>query len=139
MATTEYGDISPRTAAYAAAQLLKRGMPYLVLEKFGQMKPIPKNNSDTIKFRRYDALDPSPNTLSEGVTPSSKKLSKTDVSATLQQYGDLVEITDVVEDTHEDPVLDEATEILGEQASQMIETVRFNVLKAGTNVDKCAA
>ena len=35
MAMTVYGDISPRTAAFAAVELLKRAMPYLCLEKFG--------------------------------------------------------------------------------------------------------
>jgi hypothetical protein len=30
-----YGDISPRTAAYASVELLKRSMPYMLLEKFG--------------------------------------------------------------------------------------------------------
>lgn len=47
---------------------------------------------------------------------------------------DLVTITDVVMDTHEDPVLQEAIAILGEQAAIMLEKVRFNVLKAGTTV-----
>ena len=111
-----------------------RALPYLVLEKFGQVKPIPERNSKVTKFRRYEALSPTPNTLSEGVTPSAKQLTVTDVTATLVQYGDLVTITDVVMDTHEDPVLQEATAILGEQAAQMIETVRFNVVKAGTSV-----
>lgn len=134
MATTDYGSISPRTAAYAAKEMLRRGQPYLVIERFGQMKPIPKNKTDSIKFRRYEALDNTPNTLTEGVTPSSKQLSATDVQATLSQYGDLVEITDKVADTHEDDVLNEAVDILGEQAAQMIEKVRFNVIKAGSNV-----
>ena len=35
MAMTVYGDISPRTAAYVVIELLKRSMPFLVLEKFG--------------------------------------------------------------------------------------------------------
>ncbi|WP_018865123.1 N4-gp56 family major capsid protein [Thioalkalivibrio sp. ARh3] len=131
---TTYGDISPRTAAYAAKEMLRRGIPYLVLERFGQSKPIPRNKTDTVKFRRYEALDPSPNALDEGVTPTAKKLTKTDYPAQLTQYGDLVEITDVVQDTHEDPVLNESVEILGEQQAQMIETVRYNILKAGTNV-----
>jgi N4-gp56 family major capsid protein len=43
-------------------------------------------------------------------------------------------ITDVIEDVHTDPVLQQATEALGEQAAQTVETLRFNVLKAGTNV-----
>jgi N4-gp56 family major capsid protein len=40
----------------------------------------------------------------------------------------------VVQDTHEDPVLMEAVDILSEQAAQMIETVRYGIIKAGTNV-----
>lgn len=134
MADTTYGDISPRTAAYAAVDLLARGIPYLVIEKFGQTKPLPMKKSKVITFRRYNSLSATPNALTEGVTPSAKTLTKTDVSATLSQYGDLVTISDVVMDTHEDPVLKEATDILGEQSAQMIETVRYNVLKAGTNV-----
>ena len=131
---TLYGDITPRTAVYAQKQFLRRALPFLILEKFGQGKPIPEKSSKVTKFRRYEALDPAPNVLSEGVTPASKKLAVTDVTATLVQYGDLVTISDVVMDTHEDPVLQEAIDILGEQAAQMIETMRFGILVAGTNV-----
>ena len=134
MANTEYGDISPRTAAYAERELLKRALPYLVIEKFGQAKPIPTKSSKTMKFRRYDSLAVATTALTEGVTPTSKQLSVTDKSVTLAQHGDLVTITDVVQDTHEDPVLQESVEILGEQAAQTIETLRFNILKGGTSV-----
>jgi N4-gp56 family major capsid protein len=134
MPSTAYGDISPRTAAYAEKELLTRGLPYLVLEKFGQAKPLPSNSSKVMKFRRYNSLPTTPVALVEGVTPASRALVVTDVTATLQQYGDLVTITDVIMDTHEDPVLQEAVEVLGEQAAQMIEKMRFGVLKAGTNV-----
>lgn len=134
MANTTYGDISPRTAAYAEKELLKRGIPYLVLEKFGQAKSLPSNSSKVIKFRRYNALPNTPVTLTEGVTPTSRQLTVTDVTATLQQYGDLVTITDVILDTHEDDTLNEAIDVLGEQAAQMIEKMRYGILKAGTNV-----
>ncbi|CDS48918.1 hypothetical protein [Polaromonas sp. CG9_12] len=134
MAQSAYGDISPRTAAYAAKKLLKRGLPYLVLEKFGQAQPLPAHNSKVVKFRRYTALPTTPVALTEGVTPAGQTLQATDVTATLQQYGDKTTITDVVIDTHEDPVMNEAVNLLGEQAAQMIEKMRFGVLKAGTNV-----
>lgn len=131
---TTYGDISPRTAAYAEKELLKRALPYLVIEKFGQSKTLPANNTKTMKFRRYNALDNTPTVLIEGVTPAAKPLGYTDVTANLQQYGSLVTITDVIMDTHEDNVLNEAIDVLSEQAAQMIEKMRFGVLKAGTNV-----
>lgn len=131
---TVYGDISPRTAAYAEKELLKRGLPFLVLEKFGQAKPLPENSTKVMKFRRYNALPNTPQALTEGVTPTGQTLTVTDVTATLTQYGDRVTITDVILDTHEDQTLNEAVNLLGEQAAQMIEKMRFGVLKAGTNV-----
>jgi N4-gp56 family major capsid protein len=157
--TTSYGDISPRTAAFVVAELLKRGMPLLVFEKFGQTKAIPANETKSISFRRYylqtsftepsgaadfnpkeyfdtdnDPMDPADRVLTEGVTPSATELRNSDYTATLVQYGDRVVITDVVMDTHEDPVMSEAIAILGEQAAVIIEKSRFNVLKAGSNV-----
>lgn len=134
MPNVTYGDISPRTAAYAEKELLKRGLPYLVLEKFGQAKSLPSNSSKVEKFRRYNALSSTPVALTEGVTPASQTLTVTDVTATLVQYGGLVGISDVIIDTHEDNTLNEAVILLGEQAAQMIEKMRFGVLKAGTNV-----
>lgn len=149
MAITSYGDITPRTAAYAVAQMLKRGMPYLVLEKFGQTYPIPTNSTKVAKFRRYflsgstgaagngtgSYFVPLATTpLVEGVTPAGRNLANQDYTVTLQQYGDFVTISDVIQDTHEDRVLQQSTEILGEQAAQTIETIRFNILKAGLNV-----
>jgi N4-gp56 family major capsid protein len=134
MATTIYGDISARTAAYAEKELLKRGLPYLVIEKFGQAKPLPDHSSKVIKFRRYSALPTTPASLTEGVTPVGQTLAATDVTAQLTQYGDKITVTDVIMDTHEDPVLNEAMALLGEQAAQMIEKMRFGILKAGTSV-----
>lgn len=150
-AVTQYGDISPRTAAYAVTQLLKRGMPYMFFEKFGQTYPLPTNSTKVAKFRRYfltgstgAAADGNPanawsiplstNPLVEGVTPSGRKLANQDYTVTIQQYGDYATITDVILDTHEDQVLKAMTEVLGESAAQTIETIRYNVLKAGVNV-----
>lgn len=134
MTVLTYGDISPRTAAYAMVELLKRAQPHLVIEKFGQAYPIPSNESKVAKFRRYEALALATTPLVEGVTPVGSTLTSTDVTATLEQYGDFVTISDVIADTHEDPVFMQAQQILAEQAAQTIETVRFNILKAGTNV-----
>lgn len=129
-----YGDISPRTAGYVTKELLARAMPYLVLEKFGQAKPLPGNSTQSMVFRRYSALTISTTPLSEGVTPSGKTLQKTDVTVTIKQYGDFVGITDVIADTHEDPVMREAQDILAEQAAQTLERVRWSTLVAGSNV-----
>jgi N4-gp56 family major capsid protein len=132
--TTLYGDISPRTAAYAAARLLDRALPQMSMGRFGQQQPIPKNRTNTVKFRRYNGFPPQLTPLAEGITPAPDQITHTDVEATLRQYGRRVQISDVVMDTHEDPVLMEQTEILGEVAAQTQELVIFNAIRAGTNV-----
>jgi len=144
-----YGDISPAVAAWAVVRMLKRALPLLVYEKFGQVYPLPTNSTQTAKFRRYFlsgstgaagsgsgefytplALVP----LVEGVTPEGRSLANQDYTVQLAQYGDYITITDVVNDTHPDNILAEATDILGENAAETVETLRYNVLKAGTNV-----
>lgn len=134
MATVTYGDISPKVAGVAAKELLTRATPLLVIEKFCQAKPLPSNSTKQMIFRRYNSLALATTPLTEGVTPTGKTLTKTDVPVTLQQYGDWVEISDVIADTHDDPVLQETMGLLGEQAAETLETLRFNVIKAGTSV-----
>lgn len=148
--STKYGDITPRQAGHSVANFLKRASPNLIIERFGQAYPLPKNATKTAKFRRYfmdgatgSAGDgsgafnvPIGKSLDEGVTPTGSKLAHKDYEVTIEQYGDWMGFTDVMLDTHEDfpQALREMTDILGEQAAQTMEQLRFNVLKAGTNV-----
>ena len=117
MAATTYGDISQRTANWAAKEMLKHAEPVLVLSKFGQIKPIPANKAQSVKFRRPVPFATATTPLVEGVTPVSHKITYEDVQVSLQQYGDIVEITDVIDDLAEDPVLSDVTMLAGEQAA----------------------
>jgi len=134
MAATKYGDISQRTAAYAEKKMLEHAEPILVLEKFAEAKPLPKNTADNIKFRRPIPYAVSTTQLVEGVTPVPKSMSYEDVTVTLGQYGDLIQISDKVYDLNEDPVLNDAAMLAGEQAAETRELILWGVLKAGTNV-----
>lgn len=128
------GSISYRVSGHMASEMLTRAIPHLVIEPFGQSYPLPTNSTKTMTFRRYEALDATPVVVAEGVTPSSGTVTTTDIDVTLKQYGSFLELTDVVSDTSNDRVLMEFSGLLGEQAAQMIERMRFGVLLAGTNV-----
>lgn len=134
MALSTYGDISQRTAAWAATQALEHAEPIIVLGKFGDSKPVPANTANTVKFRRPVPFDISTTPLTEGVTPPSHGISYEDVSAQLYQYGDVAEITDHVNDMAEDPVLSDMMMLSGEQAAETTEMVTYGVIKAGTSV-----
>lgn len=132
---TTTGALSTMLNAHAIFQFLVRALPYLVLEKFGQAYPLPERSTKQIKFRRYEALSATPTKLTEGVTPTSQSLTTTDITATLDQYGSLVTLTDVLIDTNDSEPLRNAAEVIGEQAAEMIERLRLDVVLGGSNVE----
>jgi N4-gp56 family major capsid protein len=126
--------IATRTNVYAERELLKHAEPVMVLEKFASHKQMPKNKTDTIKFRRPNTFSAATSPLSEGVTPDKTSFTYTDVSVALKQYGQVIEITDVIEDLHEDPVGKHAAEQAGENVGRTIEALNYGIVRAGTNV-----
>jgi N4-gp56 family major capsid protein len=129
-----YGDISPRTAIYAVSKLLRVAQPMMVTQRFAQVDTQPNRSSNVRKWRRYNSFPVSTAPLQEGVTPPGHALSHVDITAVLRQYGDRVNLTDVIQDTHEDPVLQVMMERTGEQASHVVELITIDVLKSGVNV-----
>lgn len=127
--------ISQRTNVYAERQMLAHAGPVRVLEKTGPLtKQMPKNKSTVMKFRRPVPFEPATTPLQEGVTPSPTGFRFEDVTAQLEQYGEVGVITDVIEDTHEDPVLNELVVQLGENVGRTMEALDYAVLRGGTNV-----
>jgi N4-gp56 family major capsid protein len=132
--TTLLAGLSPEMKTYYDKKLLARLLPNLVFMQFGQKRPIPKNGGKTIEFRQFTALSPATTPLTEGVTPTGNSLNVTSKTATIAQYGDFIEISDVLDLTAIDPVLDETADLLGEQAAQTLDVIVRDILAAGTTV-----
>ena len=103
----------------------------------GQKRPIPKNGGKRIQFRRYASLPKALKPLTEGVTPEGRKLSATAIEAEVNQYGDFVCLSDVLDLTAIDNNVLEATKAVGRQAGLTLDTITRNVLQSGTNVYYC--
>lgn len=129
-----YTSLEDDTQTFYNRTLLVRAVPELVHDKFGQQKPIKSNSTRKQTFRRYNALAINIVPLIEGVTPLGKDMTKTDVTATLSQFGDFVTVTDVATWTSRDKVLTEAAQVLGEQSGQSLDAVWRDILVAGTSV-----
>ena len=136
MTGTFYSDagVSPRTNVYAEREMLKHAMPVMVLEKLGLSKPMPKNKTETIKFRRPIPFTAKTVPLQEGVTPTATAFAYEDVSVALKQYGDVTTVTDKIEDLAEDNVIRDISIQSGENIGRTMEALNYGVLKAGTNV-----
>lgn len=130
-------------------EMLAHAVPAEVLGMTGMQRQIPKNNGKTVVYRRYlpygaaatnyntanrPAADPAAHILTEGVTPSADTLVPQDVTVTLNQYGCLYQLTDVVADTYEDDVPAEMKKQCGERIALVREMIRYGVVKACANV-----
>ena len=134
--TTSEG-LSPEMQTFYDMTLIDEAGANLVHEQFGQKRPIPANGGKTIEFRKFTSLPKAVEPLTEGVTPDGKSLNVTTVTATVNQYGDYITQTDMLELTALDNTILEAAKLLGRQAGITLDTVVRNVLQSGTNVTYC--
>jgi len=125
--------IPAEVSAFYNKNLLTRVTPLFLHRNWSQIANIPrKSGTVVVKFRRYANLSAATTPLSEGITPAGSQLSVTDITATVNQYGDFVTVTDVLDYTTEDPELTYAGEVLGDQAGDTLDQVTRDVLAAGT-------
>lgn len=132
--TTESSDLTAEMKTFYSDYLIDNAKPKLVHDQFGQKHPIPKNGGKEIEFRKYTPLNKALTPLTEGVTPDGNRLAVTTLTSKVKQYGDFIEISDVLILTAIDNNMVQATKLLGAQAGQTLDTVTREILAAGTNV-----
>jgi len=155
MAIQNYGTVASRNLIRAAQGMLEHAQPITVLGDFGTQREMPQNSTDTLVFRRtlpFGAstagttienstryvgtpdITASNFVLAEGVTPNSNTITFQDVSVQLQQYGVLFKYSSKTEQLYEDDIPGEMVKLTGETLAEVMELVRYGVLKAGSTV-----
>lgn len=134
MAYTDSTLIASGVNNFYDRMMLKAARPLLVHLRWAQVKDIPRNSGQVIKFRRYSVLAVNTTALSEGVSPSGTSLTVTDITATPAQYGDFITLTDYLVFTTLDPILTETADLLGQQAGNSLDQIARDVMVAGTTV-----
>ncbi len=127
-------DLSPEMKTYYDKNLIRYAKPMLVHDQFGQKKPIPKRGGKIVEFRRRDPLPKALTALTEGVTPDGRKIEVKSQTATVDQYGDYITTSDVLELTAIDPVINDNIKDLSDQAGRTLDTITRDVINTGTNV-----
>lgn len=125
-------ELSSEMKTFYDKTLITLASPYLVHDQFGQKRDIPKNGGKIIEFRKFSSLPKALTPLTEGVTPTGNKLNVSSVSATVEQYGDYIEQTDLLELTAVDNTIVEATKQLASQAGLTMDTIVRNEIVGGT-------
>ncbi len=135
--TTTSDGLSAEMKTFYDKTLITLASPYLVHDQFGQKRDIPQNGGKVIEFRKFSTLGKALTPLTEGVTPDGNRLNVTAVTATVEQYGDYIEQTDLLELTAVDNTIVEATKQLAAQAGLTLDTIVRNEIVGGTNVMYC--
>jgi len=130
MPLTTTAQIDPAVQVFYDRVLLRAAYPKLVHLKFAQHARLDKKHGNTYKWRRYAHLADATVPLTEGQTPPGQQLSKTDLTVQVQEYGDYVHITDMVDLTVEDPVLTIAADLLGKQMGKTFDSLMRDILAA---------
>lgn len=132
--TTGTNQLPAENATFYQTAMLERLLPELVYMKYGEKKNIPKRHGATAQWRRLNSLAVSTTAVTEGVTPDGVNLDITAITATVQTYGNWTKISDFLDLVGLDPILTEASELMGENAGESVDTIIRDLIFAGTNV-----
>ena len=131
---TGTGQITSASQNFLSLPLLSRAYPHFVHALWGQVRDIPRNKTENVRFRKYASLSAATTALTEGVTPAGSQASITDITGTVLQYGDFITLTDYLDMTTIDPYKTELAEVLGDEMGDTLDQICKGVLVAGTTI-----
>lgn len=134
MAATSSTTLAADLQTYFSKKLLTQAKYKTVLDQFAYVEKIPSSASKTISFTQYADLSPATTPLTEGSAPTDTALSASAITATIDQLGAYVTLTDLAELTVKHPVVQKTTELLGVQAARSYDRTINSVVVAGTSV-----
>jgi N4-gp56 family major capsid protein len=116
------------------AKLLSRANLRLVAASICDKVQQDKGAGKSARFVRYERMDVPLVSISEGASLSYSPLTVSQISVTLDQWADVIAITDVAILTTKHPLVEEATKLLADNAQRVLDREVQVVWMAGTNV-----
>jgi N4-gp56 family major capsid protein len=121
--------------AYIQEEVEPLARRQLVAYQFGKPLRLDVNRGTTYTASRYERLPLPFAPLQEGVAPQGEAMTLRQVTATVQQWGDRVIITDVANLTIKHPLFQQAIQLVSLQLPETLERNTLNTLMSGTQVN----
>lgn len=119
---------------YLDMELLERSENRLVMAALCDQDVMPQGAGLTAYMVRYVRMSVPLTALTEGTLPTASTFTLEQVTVTLDQWGDYIDITDVAELTTKHPLVQEAMNLLADNAARVMDREVQLVMLAGTNV-----
>ena len=129
MNTTETETLTTENAhSYWETALIYLAGPKLIHDQCAQLTKIPDGNSKNVEFNVVHNLstDIDENTLAEGVPGEGQQLTITPITVPVQQYGNYIEISDMLQLTAKHGMFKVATNALSAQAAGVGDKITRN-------------
>jgi len=140
MPLTTTSTLSGPVKSFYEKQFLLRAEENFVFEQLGKPGKIPEGEGKTVVWNRMTNPTVKNTALTEGTDPTPSGLSATLLSATLAQYGNYEQVTDLLKLTAIDSTIKEVMDVLAYEATKTIDTVvRDAILTGGTVLYATAA
>lgn len=117
-----------------SARIIYDSQKRMMLPKWGMQEDLPRNSGQTIQFVRYHNVDTGLNPIFGNTNPSAVRLTSTTFTTSLYRYGGVIDIPESMELLHEDDLKKIGVDQLSYDFARKIETLTYNVVKAGSNV-----
>lgn len=134
MAVMNSSSLATDQRKFLAAKLLRNIYLKLVCASVCSSVRFERGSGLTGYFVRYKRMNVPVTTISEGVDPTPSAFTIEQVTVTLEQWGDALQITDVAVLTTAHPVMSLAQQLLADNAQRVIDREVQLVWLAGTNI-----
>lgn len=131
--TTSAG-LAPGMQDYYDRKMLEVIEPELVHLQFGKERYLPPNSGTTINIRKPVPIPTKITPLNEGNPGDGIMLAETEVTMSIEQYGDYARVTDKLDMTHLDIKILERVENFADAGARSIDAVVREELATCTNV-----
>lgn len=121
--STAAGNTFSDTGIYYDKRWLERLTPQLHFEDMGAKKPLPKNSGTLMKWRRLNKLTAVTTPLTENTNPTVTQVGTTEVTVEPLTYGQYVQMSKELQWKSINPVADEITDELADNAALSYDTI----------------
>ena len=121
--------------AYYERKLLETIKANLVVLNYGQRRPMKPNSGRNITFTRFEPLPTNKTPITFQPTPATgKTIATQQITATVEEYGDYIDLDEFTTITSFVPLVNEATDLLAFQAKETLEELTIKEITTGLNV-----
>lgn len=134
MATQTTATLTAEMQTYYESKFLERAKEQQVHRQGLQKSTHGKASGKTIQFLRFSPLSVATTPLTEGTNPAEVNITEATVTATLQEYGNVVKLSKLLSLTSIDRNGQEKSEVLGQNMGETLDVLARDELFAGATV-----